>query len=86
MLGSHWQCLHFDCHSLTLTHAEQKSTTSAQNTELHAFALQFWTYLVNLVQNIYAGNVDPAALYAVHKVVNVTVFLEMNVCVVDLVL
>lgn len=57
-----------------------------QRTKLHAFALHFWKYLVNLVQNIYAGNVDPAALYAVHKVVNVTVFLEMNVCIVDLVL
>ena len=39
-------------------------------------------YLINLVEHIYAWNVDSAALYAVHQVVHITVFLQVDICIV----
>lgn len=43
------------------------------------------TYLINLVKDIYAGDVHSAALYAVNQVIHITVFLEVNVCIMDFV-
>ncbi len=39
-------------------------------------------YLINLVKHIYAWNVDSAALNAVHQVVHITVFLQVDICIV----
>ncbi len=38
--------------------------------------------LIYLVQDIYAGNVDSATLYAVHQIIHITVLLQVDVCIV----
>ena len=39
-------------------------------------------YLVNLVENIYAWDVDSTTLYAVHQIINITVFFQVDICIV----
>lgn len=39
-------------------------------------------YLVDLVQDIYAWDVDSTTLYAVHQIIDIAVFFQVDICIV----